>query len=646
MNKFIVLLFLLFSYTLYSQPSSKKLDSLQKLVSKTSGNKKAEALRQLSLLYISKNDSLALKLINDAVNEVRNDEKLKGKVIFRRGMIQRSLKNDPLAIIDLKKSISILKNIDSTSTIDALYWLHRIHQRKGQFPLALQYGYKGLEYSKTLKDNDQIIKSLLEIGYTYDRMGDYYEAIKWHKKGVRIAYSTNNQYFKSWGTGLIGIAYDELRKYDSALYYNKKAIVLFKETNDTYFLKTWYSNIANTYTKLKDLKKAEEYILKSLAIDLNSPNKSIVLINLGKIYIDTKRYKKAQEILDSAMIIAKENGQKRFASEAYMRIHELKKKQHKYDEALAYYVKHKKAEDELLNEKKAEQIYEIKIQHDTAEKENQILTQRAELAEQDLTIQQRNFQIYSLITLALILGLIGSLFYNQQRLKNNQLQKENELKDALALVQTQNKLQEQRLRISRDLHDNIGSQLTFIISSIDNLKFITKSADKNLKNKLSTINGFASNTINQLRDTIWAMNKNEILLTDFYNRVLKFIEKAKSAKKGILFSVHNTIETMHTFSSIKGISTFRVIQEAVNNAIKYGEASKIDIHMNESGDNLIFLISDDGKGFDINTVDFGNGLENMQKRIDDLGGKLSIESKLSKGTTIKIICNKNTINIV
>ena len=63
------------------------------------------------------------------------------------------------------------------------------------------------------------------------------------------------------------------------------------------------------------------------------------------------------------------------------------------------------------------------------------------------------------------------MFYNQQKLKNRQLQKENELKDALIKIETQNRLQEQRLRISRDLHDNIGAQLTFIISSIDYLKY-------------------------------------------------------------------------------------------------------------------------------------------------------------------------------
>lgn len=57
-----------------------------------------------------------------------------------------------------------------------------------------------------------------------------------------------------------------------------------------------------------------------------------------------------------------------------------------------------------------------------------------------------------------------------QKMKTLQLQK-NELKDALLKIETQNRLQEQRLQISRDLHDNIGAQLTFIISSVDSLKY-------------------------------------------------------------------------------------------------------------------------------------------------------------------------------
>ncbi|MCF6168298.1 7TM diverse intracellular signaling domain-containing protein [Lutibacter sp.] len=210
----------------------------------------------------------------------------------------------------------------------------------------------------------------------------------------------------------------------------------------------------------------------------------------------------------------------------------------------------------------------------------------------------------------------------------------------------QNKIYNQRLKISRDLHDNIGSQLTFIISSIDNLKFITKNSDEVVKNKLSEINQFTNNTISQLRDTIWAMNKNEISFEDFQGRVLAFIEKAKIATHGIKFNLNSTVSSPIFFSSIKGINIFRVIQEAINNAIKYANASEIIININEINNKLIIEIKDNGTGFNLDTVELGNGLKNMQHRIEEINGEITIYSVINKGTSIIISCLKNKTNAV
>ena len=239
----------------------------------------------------------------------------------------------------------------------------------------------------------------------------------------------------------------------------------------------------------------------------------------------------------------------------------------------------------------------------------------------------------------LILGIIFFAIYKRNQFKRKQLQKEIDLKDALATIKTQNRLQEQRLRISRDLHDNIGSQLTFIISSIDNLKYISKDANIKLKNKLSNISSFTGDTIHQLRDTIWAMNKSEISVEDLHTRVLSFIEKAKIAVPETEFEIVCDIDKNSSFSSLVGMNIFRVIQEAINNAIKYADAKKIEIQLSKNNQNFIISIIDDGKGFDINTIDLGNGLSNMEKRMSEIDGKININSKTSKGTTIQIICN-------
>ena len=218
----------------------------------------------------------------------------------------------------------------------------------------------------------------------------------------------------------------------------------------------------------------------------------------------------------------------------------------------------------------------------------------------------------------------------------------------LSTIKTQNRLQEQRLNISRDLHDNIGSQLTFIISSIDNLKYVTKGADKKLKDKLTSISSFTSDTIFQLRDTIWAMNKSEITIEDLQARVLSFVEKAKQAtNNSIDFKFKSNVTNQAKLTSIVGMNLFRVIQEAINNAIKYANATKVNITVIEKNNQVTITIKDDGDGFDIKNVDLGNGLKNIEKRVSDIKGNVFIDSKPEKGTVVKVqIPFKNTTNDV
>jgi signal transduction histidine kinase len=229
--------------------------------------------------------------------------------------------------------------------------------------------------------------------------------------------------------------------------------------------------------------------------------------------------------------------------------------------------------------------------------------------------------------------------YQKQRFKRSQLQKEMDLKDSLALIKTQNRLQEQRLEISRDLHDNIGSQLTFIISSLDNLKYVSKEMSTKLKEKVASISSFTFDTIHQLRDTIWAMNKNQISMSDFYSRVLSYIEKVKTVKPDLQFNTSNTISDDVMFSSVEGMNLFRVIQESMNNVIKHSDADKIDLIFSQENNHLTFAIRDNGKGFDTQNFKAGNGLSNMESRIASINGEIFINSATNKGTEIRIKMN-------
>ncbi|MCR9082069.1 MAG: ATP-binding protein, partial [Cyclobacteriaceae bacterium] len=273
---------------------------------------------------------------------------------------------------------------------------------------------------------------------------------------------------------------------------------------------------------------------------------------------------------------------------------------------------------------------ELETKYQTALKDSQI-------SEQQLQIRNKNFQLYGSLLMALVLGLVGYLLYKQQKLKNRQLEQEVELKEALAQIETQNKLQEQRLLIARDLHDNIGAQLTFIISSIENLKYF-EPIKESLTPRFESIANFTKQTIRELRDTIWAMNSGAVTLEDLVGRVKNFIQQGKQSTDVKLdFVQEEGLDLSKKISSANSIQILRILQEAVQNAVKYADASQIQVIFSLGENQLQFQVIDNGKGFDLEKVKAGNGLGNMQKRADEIEASLSVKSETGRGTEICLL---------
>lgn len=574
----------------------------------------------------------------------QNNLQKQAEVLFNLGMLSKETSSSK-ALEYFSQTSSILEGTSHEILKNVYYEESLIHTFYSEFPLALTLALKSLEINTSKSNPKNVLRDMSHIGYIYDRMYDYKESIRWNTEALKIAKSINDKNGEALCYGRIGIAYDELAEkdnynnilFDSALYYNKKSAKISAQFNNLSQERTAYSNIGNTYSKLKNYKMAEEYTLKSLKVPGFEERKGVTLVNLGKIYLETGRYTEAKKILDSALRNTTTYGTRKYQLEAFYRLHELDVKKGDYKKALQHYISYKSIEDSLLNETKTKQIAEVSERYKTAEKERQISIQRAELAEQDLTIQERNFQLYSLIAVVVILSCIGYLFFNQQKLKNKQLQKENELKDALQKIETQNRLQEQRLRISRDLHDNIGAQLTFIISSLDNIKYGFELPNK-LNKKLGVISQFTTTTIYELRDTIWAMNKNEITLADLQSRISNFIDKANIASEGIhfKFEIDDSISNTLAFSSVEGMNLYRIIQEAIHNAIKYAQPNTIQVSITSVKEGIEIVINDNGKGFDINKIQKGNGLNNIKKRTAEIHAELEITSIIEQGTTVTI----------
>jgi signal transduction histidine kinase len=162
--------------------------------------------------------------------------------------------------------------------------------------------------------------------------------------------------------------------------------------------------------------------------------------------------------------------------------------------------------------------------------------------------------------------------------------------------------------------------------------------DKNeqLANRLDKIGTFAKDTIQELRDTIWAMNKSGVTINDLQSRIVNFIEKARHSSPNVAVSLKTgeTISAAAKFTSLQGLNIFRIIQEATNNALKYAEAGQIRIQINKYENSILFTIEDDGKGFQEKNVEPGNGLLNMRKRAFELGSELALISEPGNGTSV------------
>lgn len=300
---------------------------------------------------------------------------------------------------------------------------------------------------------------------------------------------------------------------------------------------------------------------------------------------------------------------------------------------------------EVLKEKfsteNAKSVADLEIKYQTANKEKLLAVNKAKLLKNEIEVKNKDLALIAAGILIVFLALIGLFIVRQQRLKTKQQKQEYQLKKAITKIETQNKLQRQRLSISRDLHDNIGAQLTFIISSIDNIKYAFPTADVNLNTKLNTISNFTKATILELRDTIWAMNSSEITFEDLHSRILNFINKAQKCQESIAFTfvVEPNLKDLK-LSSVMGMNLYRTIQEAVNNSIKHADAKTISITIKRDQEDIQILICDDGIGFDQKTISKGNGLLNMEKRIEEIKGSIAFKQTENCGTQIEIRIKK------
>jgi signal transduction histidine kinase len=197
--------------------------------------------------------------------------------------------------------------------------------------------------------------------------------------------------------------------------------------------------------------------------------------------------------------------------------------------------------------------------------------------------------------------------------------------------------EEERKRLAMDIHDGIGQLLTslkFQIESID-LK-----NDVEARKKLIEIQQLINEVIKEVRRVTF--NLKPTVLGDYglqagLNVFIREIGKLTNIE--LSYAVDGDIT--HRLPQKTENNIFRIVQEAINNAIKYSDTKKIEVMLKQTEANMVITVKDDGKGFDEKMVEArsmniesGRGFFNMYERTEYISGHLDVKSAPGQGTTV------------
>ena len=489
------------------------------------------------------------------------------------------------------------------------------------------YAYKGIGDSAVYYVQQAIQafekgKFIGEAGYIYCERAyrmkhtDLDKAEKEMLKGLQMIASENDKQGLAGQYNNYGVIKELKKQYDSARYYYQRSIDYKYELNDSLGLPYSILNMGVLLGQQKEFQAANDSILKSAQLfeaQNNIPPQAECYYELATIQEKRKAFSKAKEYFQKSIQTALPVGYLQIQQRAHERLALIYEKEGHLKKSILHQKQNIKLKDSILGEARSKQIAQLETKFDVAKKEKRI-------TQQQLKIEERNNQLL----LGLIgLGLLGfGVFYYIKRLR---------FKKELERIAYENKMRSERERISRDLHDNIGSQLAFIISGAG-IKQENKEA------QLAQIGSFAKDTLDQLRTTVWAIKKEKVSTEEFAQQIELFIEKIKPNSL-IEFSVNKNLEGSTFLSPAQSVHLFRVVQESISNAIKHSGCFSISIDIKSEHQLLEISVVDDGKGFDTENKAHGNGLRFMEERLKELDGHLSLSSS-NKGTTVR--CSINT----
>ena len=196
----------------------------------------------------------------------------------------------------------------------------------------------------------------------------------------------------------------------------------------------------------------------------------------------------------------------------------------------------------------------------------------------------------------------------------------------------------ERQRIAADLHDNLGAYAASIASNIDNLNY----SPSNNGEALRELRSNALAIVSQLADSIWALKKDALPLTAISDRVKVFISRIQKSYPDTQITVEEGIRMDHILPTSQAFHLYRILQEAISNALRHSQASHIRVIFTGDDDAWEVSVFDNGIGInEPGNAGAGNGVTNMKERSREAGWTITWSRIPAGGTRVHVVPTTN-----
>lgn len=443
-----------------------------------------------------------------------------------------------------------------------------------------------------------------------------------------------------------GAYYHGIKNFDSARYYYNTYLYERERLNliSTSRKISTLSNIADTYLQQNNAREALKYIEQIKAMGKDPVQQqylaffmSFIDLQTAKAYFQMKNYKGCISILDTALVDLQKTGShlRNEVVESYQLYADSYEALGDYKKALDYKNIFVRLNDSLIKKDKIDIIGRMEVRNRMAEQDKELALQKLTLSEVNSKVRDRNFLILG-ISLVALSGMVIFALWRKKNISKQKLQegKIDNLQQKIKIERLKasiNAEERERTRIGRELHDGVGGLLSVARMNFELAKKVkTNENNADFKDGLHLLE---EATI-ELRQAAYNLMPEVLLNQGLASAVQAFCEKMTSKSSTVIN--FQAIGNRKDITSAFDLPVYRIIQELVHNIIKHAKASHALVQLNfEENGALNITIEDDGIGLPNGTFENsrGMGLKNTKERLNDLGGKLDIQSTPEQGTS-------------